>query len=172
VPGRTLYLVLSGAPAPEGIPALVGMLQRASWRVTVFSTPIGTRFADMAEIERLTGQPVVSEFRMPGTGTPTPAPDALLACPMTFNSVNKFAHGHADNLAVSLLCEMTGRGAPVVVVPHCQPQLARHPAFTGSLETLRGMGVRVLFDPDAPKEWRLPSWQQVVATLPGVLRDL
>ena len=30
----------------------------------------------------------------------------------------------------------------VVVVPHCKPQLASHPAFAASLETLRGMGVR------------------------------
>jgi hypothetical protein len=32
-----------------------------------------------------------------------------LACPLTFNSANKFAHGHADNFAV---------------VPHCKPQHA------------------------------------------------
>ena len=76
----------------------------------------------------------------------------MLACPLTFNSVNKFAHGHADNFAVGLLCEMAGYGVPVVVVPHCKPRLASHPAFAASLETLRGMGVRVLFDADAPYE--------------------
>jgi phosphopantothenoylcysteine synthetase/decarboxylase len=80
---------------------------------------------------------------------PVPPADAALACPLTFNSVNKFAHGHADDFAVGLLCEMVGYGVPVVVVPHCKPQLASHPAFTASLQTLRGMGVRVLFDPDA-----------------------
>ena len=36
-----LYLVLSGAPAPEGIPQLVAMCQAAGWRVVVFSTPAG-----------------------------------------------------------------------------------------------------------------------------------
>jgi phosphopantothenoylcysteine synthetase/decarboxylase len=80
--------------------------------------------------------------------------------------VNKFAHGHADNFAVGLLCEMVGYGVPVVVVPHCKPQLASHPAFGASLETLRGMGVQVLFDPDAPYEARLPSWAEVTAALP------
>jgi hypothetical protein len=100
----------------------------------------GTRFADLGELERLTGQPVRWEYRMPGTGERTPAADALLACPLTFNSVNKFAHGHADNFAIGLLCEMAGYGVPMVVVPHCKPQLASHPAFAVSLETLRGMG--------------------------------
>lgn len=61
---------------------------------------------------------------------------------------------------------MAGYGVPVVVVPHCKPQLASHPAFGSSLDTLRSMGVRVLFDPDAPYESRLPSWAEVTAALP------
>jgi phosphopantothenoylcysteine synthetase/decarboxylase len=155
--GGVLYLVVSGAPAPEGIPALVAACQAADWRVVAFSTPVGIRFINPAELERLTGEPVRSEYRMP---------DAVLACPLTFNSVNKFAHGHADNFAVGLLCEMAGYGVPVVVVPHCKPQLASHPAFAASLQTLRGMSVRVLFDPDAPYERRLPPWHDVIDALP------
>ena len=162
---NVLYLVISGAPAPEGVPALVAVCQAAGWRVVVFCTPTGTRFVDPSELERLTGEPVRSEYRTPGTGAPVPPADAVLACPLTFNSVNKFAHGHADNFA-GLLCEMVGYGIPVVVVPHCKPQLASHPAFNASLETLRGMGVRVLFDPDAPYERRLPPWREVVEALP------
>lgn len=115
---RVLYLVISGAPAPEGLPSLVTLLQEAGWRVVVFSTPVGTRFADLDELERLTGGPVRWEYRMPGTGTRTPPADVVLACPLSVNSVNKFAHGHADNFAVGLLCEMVGYGVPVVV-PHC-----------------------------------------------------
>ncbi len=161
-----VYLVISGAPALEGLPALIGLLNEAGWQVIVFSTPMGTRFADLPELERLTGQPVRSEYRMPGTGGPVPPADLVLACPLTFNSVNKFAHGHADNFAVGLLCEMAGYGVPIVVVPHCKPQLASHPAFAASLETLRGMGVRVLFDPNAPYERRLPPWSEVIAALP------
>ena len=162
---RVLYLVISGAPAPEGLPSLVTLIQKSGWRVVVFSTPTGTRFADLGELERLTGQPVRWEYRMPGTGERTPPADAVLACPLSFNSVNKFAHGHADNFAVGLLCEMVGYGVPVVVVPDCKPQLASHPAFAASLETLRGMGVGVLFDPAAPYDARLPSWAQVTAAL-------
>jgi len=171
ISGHVLYLVISGAPAPEGIPGLVGLLHAAGWRVAVFATPLGTRFADIRELEKLTGQPVRSEYREPGAGTPVPPADVVLACPLTFNSVNKFAHGHADNFAVGLLCEMVGYRVPVVVVPHCKPQLASHPAFMASLKTLRGMGVRVLFDPDAPYESRLPSWRELVATFPALMNQ-
>lgn len=69
-----------------------------------------------------------------------------------------------------LLCEMAGYGVPVIVVPHCKPQLASHPAFAASLETLDRMGVQVLFDPGAPYERRLPPWSAVIAALRAVVR--
>lgn len=161
-----LYLVTSGAPAPEGIPELVAQCQAAGWRVLVFATPHGARFLDPAGLEHMTGEPVRTDYRMPGEAKAIPPADAVLACPLTFNSVNKFAHGHADNFAIGLLCELTGYGVPVVVVPHCKPQLARHQAFPVSIATLRSMGVTVLFDPDAPYERRLPPWRNVVSALP------
>jgi phosphopantothenoylcysteine synthetase/decarboxylase len=161
-----LYLVTSGAPAPEGVSALVARCQAAGWAVLVFSTPHGVRFIDVSAVERLTGEPVRSEYRMPGESKGLPPASAVLACPLTFNSVNKFAHGHADNFAVGLLCELLGYGVPVVVVPHCKPQLATHHAFPASIAALRDMGVEVLFDFDAPYERRLPAWHDVVAALP------
>jgi phosphopantothenoylcysteine synthetase/decarboxylase len=161
-----LYLVISGAPAPEGIPALVRQCQDAGWRVVVFSTPLGVRFTDPDELENLTGEPVRNDYRMPGTAKGLPPASAVLACPLTFNSVNKFAHGHADNFAIGLLCELLGYGVPITVVPHCKPQLASHPAFGASIATLRDVGVAVLFDPAAPYERRLPTWREVIAALP------
>lgn len=68
-----LYLVISGALAPEGLPSLVRLLHAAGWRVVVFSTPIVTSFADVKELERLTGEPVRWEYRMPGTGSRMPS---------------------------------------------------------------------------------------------------
>lgn len=144
-PQGVLHLVISGAPAPEGLPALVRLCQAAGWQVSVFATPAGVRFADTAALTELTGQPVRSEYRMPGAGARTAPADAVLACPLTFTSVNKFAQGIADNMAVSLLCEAAGYGIPVTVVPHCKPQLASHPAFSASITGLRAMGVRVLY---------------------------
>ena len=158
---RSLYLVISGAAAAGEVSGLVTACQVAGWRVTVFATPVGLGFIDVGELERLTGGPVRWEYRKPGTGAPVLPADAVLACPLTFNSVNKFAHGHADNFAVALLCEMAGYGVPMVVVPHCKAELATHPAFAASLNTLRDMGVRVLFDPGGSP----PGWPEVVAAL-------
>jgi phosphopantothenoylcysteine synthetase/decarboxylase len=161
-----LYLITSGAPAPEGIPELVRQCQSTGWRVLVFATPSGTKFLDLTALEQLTSEPVRTDYRAPGEAKSLPQADAVLACPLSFNSVNKFAHGHADNLAIGLLCELTGSGVPVVVVPHCKPQLATHHAFPASIAALRDMGVSVLFNPDAPYERRLPPWRDVLTTLP------
>jgi phosphopantothenoylcysteine synthetase/decarboxylase len=163
---RTLYLVVSGAPAPEGTPELVKALQDQKWQVAVLSTPTGLDFHDQARLEQLTGEPVRSAFRKPDTGKPLPPADAVLACPLTFNSVNKFAQGLADNFAIALLCEMAGYLVPTVVVPHCKPQLASHPAFSRSLDTLARMeAVTLMHDPDAPYEHRMPTWRQVIDTV-------
>lgn len=165
----TVYLVVSGAPAPEGVPELVKLLHAEGYRVVALSTPNGTRFHDPEVLAELTGEQVRVEYRMPGTGKPLPPADAVLACPLTFNSTNKFADGHADDFAIGLLCEMVGYGVPTIVVPHCKPQLAAHPAFQRSLDTLRQIpAATLLHDPDAPYEHRMPTWEQVLRTLRSV----
>ncbi len=70
-----------------------------------------------------------------------------------------------------LLCELTGLGVPIIAVPLVKDALARHVAFGASLEVLRGMGVRVMFDPQAPPQSRMPSWPRVLAELHTVTRD-
>jgi hypothetical protein len=75
-------------------------------------------------------------------------PDAIIVAPATFNTVNKWAAGIADTLALGLLCEATGKGLPVVVLPYLNAAQAEHPALGESIERLRRLGVRMLFGPD------------------------
>ncbi|MDT0303164.1 flavoprotein [Streptomonospora wellingtoniae] len=163
---RTLYLVVTGASSPrESVADLVRQAREREWAVTVISSPMGTRFHDVHELAGISGDRVRVDFRLPGTGERLPPPDALLACPLTFNSLNKIAAGFADTMAVAVACEMLGHGVPTVCVPHLNGPLARHPAAGASVQALRGMGARVLFDPDAPAEDRLPQWKDVLNAL-------
>ncbi|MYR44280.1 flavoprotein, partial [Streptomyces sp. SID5910] len=66
----------------------------------------------------------------------------VVVAPATFNTVNKWAAGLADTLALATLCEASGLGVPVAVLPCVADALAAHPAYRESLERLRGMGVR------------------------------
>ncbi|MFD0774414.1 flavoprotein [Streptomonospora algeriensis] len=163
---RTLYLVVTGASSPrESAVDLVRAARDRGWAVTVVSTPMGTRFHDPHELAGISGDRVRVDFRPPGTGERLLPPDVLLACPLTFNSLNKIAAGFADTMAVAVVCEMLGCGVPTVCVPHLNEPLARHPAVGPSVQTLRAMGARVLYDTDSPAENRLPPWQEVLDTV-------
>ncbi|MEE2044466.1 flavoprotein [Nocardiopsis tropica] len=162
----TLYLALSAASTrpEETAPDLVRLLQGKGWRVTVLCTPTGTRFHDLDALEALTGEPVHVDFRRPGTGTSLPPPDAVLACPWSFNSTNRTALGLTDTFAVALVCEMIGRGVPTLLVPKTGDGLAGHPALDRSLRLLDEIPhVTLLRDP----AHGLPPWRRVAEALAG-----
>ena len=66
----------------------------------------------------------------------------------TFNTINKWAYGLADTLALALLTEAVGLGLPLVAAPALNNAQAAHPAFDRSIAALREMGVTVLYGPD------------------------
>ncbi|MQA08420.1 MAG: hypothetical protein GEU98_07665 [Pseudonocardiaceae bacterium] len=58
-----------------------------------------------------------------------PNADAVLAAPLTFNTLNKWAGGHNDTLALGLLNELMGEGVPIVAAPCAKMVLRGHPAY-------------------------------------------
>ncbi len=164
-PVKVLYIVVCAAPAASGVEDLARLAQDAGWRVCVIATPLGLRFIDADRLASLTGEPVRSEWRMPGEAQCLPSADAVVVAPATFNTINKWAAGITDTFAVGLLCELMGFGVPIVAVPLLKDALARHVAFGRSLDVLRSMGVRVLFDPSAPPDARMPPWERILAEL-------
>jgi phosphopantothenoylcysteine synthetase/decarboxylase len=167
-PTGILYGIACAAPAASTVGDFVQLAQQAGWLVRVITTPMGTRFVDADELAELTGDRVRADFRMPDEADELPSADAVVVAPATFNTVNKWAAGVADTFAVALLCELTGLGVPIVAVPQVKDALARHPACDRSLDILRGMGVRVLFDPQAPSDRRMPDWRRVLEELHAV----
>lgn len=83
-----------------------------------------------------------SAWRLPGEPRPFPPPDAVAVAPATFNTLNKWAAGISDTLALGTLNEAYGLGVPIGVLPCVGEALAAHPAYAASLRRLRGMGVR------------------------------
>ncbi|MFE0809185.1 flavoprotein [Streptomyces sp. NPDC058794] len=138
-----LYLVVCAAGVASGVGELITAAHQRDWEVGVFATPVALNgFFDTAAVEAQTGRPIRSAWRRPGEPRPFPAPDAVVVAPATFNTVNKWAAGLADNLALATLCEACGLGVPVAVLPCVADALASHPAYRESLTRLRGTGVR------------------------------
>lgn len=143
-----LYAVACGSPAARHIGELVALAQRAGWQVAVVATPSGRAFVDERALAAQTGFPVRSEFHQPGDPLRSRKADAIVVAPATVNTVNKWANGIADTLALGLVVEAHGLGVPIVAVPFTNAAMAAHPAFRDSLGRLRSWGVRVLFGDD------------------------
>ena len=114
----------------------------------MIATPSGRGFIDVAALQAASGYPVRSEYKQPEDDDVLPAPDAIVVAPATFNTVNKWAAGISDTLALGILNEALGLGLPVIAVPFPNIALARHPAFRRSMADLEALGVRLLFDPE------------------------
>ncbi len=145
---RVLYVIVGGSPAAQLVHGFVEQAQAANWHVCVISSPSGRNFLDVPLLERLTGHPVRSEYKHPDEPDILPRADAVVAFPATFNTLNKWALGISDTLAIGLLCEYTGLRMPVIAVPcvGTGSGLDTHPAFQRSLGELRAFGVHVVYD--------------------------
>ncbi|MBK3563741.1 MULTISPECIES: flavoprotein [unclassified Streptomyces] len=138
-----LYVVVCAAGIAAGVGELITAALERDWEVGVIATPVAMGgFFDTAAVEAQTGRPIRSAWRTPGDPRPFPPPDAVIVAPATFNTINKWAAGTADTLALGTLCEAYGLGVPTVVLPCVADTLAAHPAYRASLARLREMGVR------------------------------
>jgi phosphopantothenoylcysteine synthetase/decarboxylase len=142
--------------------------QETGWDVCVIATPDGMKFLDAARLADLTGYPVRSQYKQPDEPDVLPPADAVIVAPATFNTINKWAHGISDTLALGLLNEATGLRLPIVAAPWLGPGLLHHPALRASIDSLRQWGVRIILDwnhPAQPGGSSVFPWDQVRSQL-------
>ncbi|MGS2615996.1 flavoprotein [Micromonospora sp. LZ34] len=142
---EVLYVIACGSPLARHVGRLVELAQQDGWDVCVITTPDGAKFVDRAALARQTGHPVRTRYKNPGDPDVLPPADAMIVCPATVNTVNKWAAGITDTLALGLLVEAQGQGVPLVAVPFTNAAMARHPAFRSGMARLAEWGVTVLF---------------------------
>ena len=119
--------------------------------------------------EWLSEHPVRVTPRTPSEPDPLPDADALLAAPLTFNSLCKWAAGISDTLALGILNESLGLPAPVTAAPCIKKALRAHPAYQPGAARLEEAGVSVL-DPDdhvsrGPDGLAVLDWPSVVSSV-------
>jgi phosphopantothenoylcysteine synthetase/decarboxylase len=164
---RTLYIIVCGGPRAQKVGELVRQAEAAGWTVCVVATPQALKFIDVAALSAQTGYAVPHEYKQPDEADQLPPPDAMIVCPATFNTINKWAAGIADTLALGLLTEAIGKGLPLVAAPAVNSAQEKHPAFRHSVAVLRDAGVTVLYGPGVyepaqpgsggrPYDWGMP----------------
>lgn len=145
---RVLYVVTCATPAARHVGELVSLAHSEGWTVCVIATPLAMRFIDQAALEEQTGFPVRSDYKQPGTPDVLPPATAIIVGGASFNTINKWAAGISDTLALGLLTEGIGLDLPLVALPFLNAAQAAHPAFNRSVRELRQAGVKVLLGDD------------------------
>jgi len=138
------YLVLSGTTTAARCPELLrGLVGLGFSTVIAIPTPNASRVISPRELADINGAQVVESY-FDSAIRPRPPRGVVLFAPCSFNSLNKLAHGIADNLALSVVAEAIGRGTPVIVAPSLNAPLLRHPEAQASLSKLHTWPVTIV----------------------------
>lgn len=144
---RVLYLMVCAAGPAASIDEMVRLAQSDGWSVYCIVTPAAAEhFIDPPRLAELTGHPVRMTYHTSENQRLPPA-HAVIVAPATYNTINKWANGIADNYLLTQLAELTGLGARIVTLPFVNQGFAGNRVFERSVNELRRAGVRVLFGP-------------------------
>ncbi|BDT87795.1 flavoprotein [Nocardia cyriacigeorgica] len=175
-----LYAIVTGSPAARDVGKLVDLAHADGWDVCVIASPDGRRFIDADALAAKTGHPVRSQYKEPDAPDVLPPADAIIAAPITCNSLAKWAAGISDTLPLGILVEAVGKGLPVVAMPFSNWAQISFPAVQDAMRKLSDWGVTVLVGDDVYKQhepgtgdryldlfpWHL-AWQELLARYPG-----
>lgn len=139
----TVYLMISGAATAHRAPEFVATLSQRFECVFTVPTPNALRVVSPRDLTRIPNNHVIESF-FDARILPRPMPGPVVFAPCGFNSLNKLAHGIADNLALSITAEMMGFGQHVTVGLSLNEPLFAHPIVKQSIATLSSWGVTVV----------------------------
>ncbi len=144
--GRKILLIIGGGIAAYKSLDLIRRLQDAGAGVTPVLTRAAEEFVTPLSASALAGQKayrdlfdLTDEAEM-GHIELSRAADLIVVAPATADLMAKMAHGHADDLASTLLMATDKR---VLIAPAMNVRMWTHPATQRNLATLRGDGILI-----------------------------
>jgi phosphopantothenoylcysteine decarboxylase/phosphopantothenate--cysteine ligase len=176
--GSNIAFVLTGSVSGYKACDAISRLVQLGHRVRTVATGSALRFVGAATLEGLTGEPVLTDLFQPGAALEhiklTRWADAIVVCPATANTLNRFAAGLADDLPGALFLAHD-RSKPFLVAPAMNPAMWLHPATEESVEKLVRWGVRFISVGDGRTacgevgEGRLAEPPDIVAAIEAAL---
>jgi phosphopantothenoylcysteine synthetase/decarboxylase len=136
--------VVCGAPLAARTSDIAAALLEDERTVSVVATPPAMAWIDVETVSAVVGQPPAVDYRSPVEAKRGPEADAVVICPISFNSLNKVVAGIADTYALGVMCEAIGQGLPVIAVPMVNDRLWSHPTWSANLDAINRWGVRLL----------------------------
>jgi phosphopantothenoylcysteine decarboxylase / phosphopantothenate---cysteine ligase len=145
--GSNIAFVLTGSIAGYKACDAISRLVQRGHKVRTVATESALRFVGPATLESLTGERVLSDLFQPRAALEhiqlTRWADAVVVCPATANTLNRFAAGIGDDLAGALFLAHDWT-KPFLVAPAMNPAMWRHPATAESVAKLGRWGVRFI----------------------------
>ncbi len=145
--GSRIAFVLTGSIAAYKACDALSRLVRLGHSVRAVASESALRFVGAATLEGLTGERVLTDIFQAGAALEhiqlTRWADAVVVCPATANTLNRFASGLADDL-VGALFLAHDRSKPFLVAPAMNPAMWSHPATAESVAKLGPWGVRFI----------------------------
>jgi len=163
----TAYLMISGAVTAYRAAEFVAALGERFACVITVQTPNAMRLISPHDLRRIPNNHLVESY-FDARILPRPTPGPVLFAPCNFNSLNKLAHGTADNLALSITAEMIGFGQPVTAALSLNEPLFAHPVVRQSIATLRSWGVRVVEPQDLGEGLMMAPTEAVMRAFDGL----
>ena len=165
-----VYLVLSGTTTAARCPDILrGLVGLGFATVIAIPTPNAARVVAARELADIAGVQVVESY-FDLAIRPRPPRGVVLFAPCSFNSLNKLAHGIADNLALSVAAEAIGRKTPVIIGPSLNQPLLDHPIAQASLQRLPEWGVTIVPPVDQGEGPRLAPTETLLDAVRPYLR--
>ena len=145
--GRRILLIIGGGIAAYKSLELIRLLQKAGAAVTPVLTAGGAEFVTPLTVSALARTPVHQAlFDLTAEATMghielSRAADLVVVAPATADLIAKLAHGHANDLASTLLLATDKR---VLLAPAMNVRMWLHPAMQRNLATARADGALVV----------------------------
>jgi phosphopantothenoylcysteine decarboxylase/phosphopantothenate--cysteine ligase len=145
--GSRILLIIGGGIAAYKTLELIRLLKGAGHDVSPVLTRAAEEFVTPLSVSALAGEKVyrdlfdlTDEAEM-GHIQLSRAADLVVVAPATADMMAKMAHGHANDLASTLLM---ATDTPVVIAPAMNVRMWEHPAFQRNLATLQEDGIGVV----------------------------
>ena len=141
-------IVACAAPPVLRISELIASMKQRGWQASLVLTPTASSWIDPEGLACNTNALVRVNPRMPYESKDDfGSPDLIVVAPLTFNTLNKWAAGISDTLALGILNEALGSPVPIRAVTCIKESLTLHPAYANSVRLLQASGVNFI-DPE------------------------
>ena len=142
---KKILIGISGSIAAYKTIQLVRLLVKQGAEVKVVMTAAARDFVSPLVLSTLSKNEVLTDMFAENTWANHVElgrwADVMLVAPLSCNTLAKMAHGHCDNLLLSVYLSAT---CPVIVAPAMDEDMWHHPATGRNLELLKKDGVAVI----------------------------